>query len=173
MKRMKTLFPIIAILALCVGLFAQPASAAPGAGTVAFTCTASLPNFPAPNGTNGTCNGTATGVVVTAGGAQTQIQGSFNASFSYNEPVATCPAQGTANGTFSIGGGQITGSFSWQRVGATAVITLSNVNGGGLTGGTGASVAAFESPNAVTNCLAGGGALTATVAGTATVADSN
>ena len=172
MKRTRTLLTIVSVMALSLSLFALPASAAPGSGSLVFTCTASLPNFPAASG-NGTCSGTVNGAVVTSAGAQTAVQGSFNANFSYNEPTLTCPAQGTANGTFSINGGQITGSFSWVRVGATAAITLSNVNGAGLTGASGASVAGFESPNAVTNCLAGGGPLTATVAGTATVADSN
>lgn len=173
MKRTKKLLTIVSVIGLLMSLFLPAASAAPGAGQVAFTCTATLPNFPAASGSNGTCSGTATGVVVTSAGVQTAVQGSFNASFSYNEPVATCPAQGTANGTFSINGGQITGSFSWQRVGATAAITLSSVNGAGLTSASGAALAAFESPNAVSNCLAGGGPLTATVVGEATVADSN
>lgn len=171
MKRIKTLLTLVSVMAIAMSLFVAPANAA-GAGQLAFTCTASLPNFPAPpNTTGGTCNGSASGAIIGTGGQKAVVQGSFNASFSYTEPAATCPATGTASGTFSVDGGAATGKFSWERVGATAVITLSNVSvpAAGISGATGVAVAAFESPNAVTNCLAGGGPLTATVAGSATV----
>jgi hypothetical protein len=175
MKRIKAILMVAAVMAVAMSFAIAPASADPGVGQVAFTCTANLPNFPAPNGAGGTCSGTATGFVAGAGGAHTAVQGAFNANFSYNEPLATCPATGTANGQFTIttSAGTVSGNFSWTRAGATAVITLSSVNGAGLTNASGEAVAGFESPNAVSNCLAGGGPLTATVAGEATVHDTN
>ena len=175
MKRIKAILMVAAVMAVAMSFAIAPASADPGVAKVAFTCTANLPNFPAPNGAGGTCSGSATGFVAGAGGAHTAVQGAFTANFSYNEPLATCPATGTANGTFSIStsAGSVSGNFTWTRAGATAAIQLTNVNGAGLTNASGAATAAFESPNAVSNCLAGGGPLTATVAGEATVVDAD
>jgi hypothetical protein len=45
---------------------------------------------------------------------------------SVNEPAATCPLQGTASGTVTIGADS--GTFTWNRTGATAVVSL-DVNG--------------------------------------------
>lgn len=174
MKRIKTLLTLVSVIAMLMSLFVAPASASPGAGEVAFTCTANLPNFPAPPNTpGGTCTGTAAGALVTSTGQQVPATGAFHAEFTYTEPAATCPAQGSAAGTFTITtpAGTISGQFSWVRVGATAAIEIFDVDGGGLTDGIGRAAAAFESPQAVSNCLAGGGSLTATVAGTAVVAD--
>lgn len=186
MKQIKAMLMVAAVMAMVMSLFAAPASAA-GQGEVAFTGTASLPDFPSP-GNTGTFSGTASGKLQGVGNsgpyAVVYANATMTASFNYNEPAATCPALGTANGSFTISGASvgtdstvtIKGNFSWNRAGATAVITLSNVSvtlNGTLedSGGSGAATAAFESPNAVTNCLAGGGPLTATVAGSGTVAD--
>ena len=175
MKKIKAMLMLSAVLAMVMSLSIAPANANPGVGQVAFECTASLPLFPAASGANGACQGTATGFVVTTAGPKTSIQGTFRAAFSYNEPAATCPATGTAAGNFWINEGtadQIAGTFTWTRAGATAVITLANINGAGLTSASGEATAAFESPQAVAAC-SNPQPITATVAGEATVHDTN
>src|ERR1043166_8891854 len=74
-------------LALAAGVPAAVTTPAPAATfAVAFTGTAHLPTFPCTGSCSGTFSGNATG---TPSGAMT-------ATFSYNEPAATCPASGTA-----------------------------------------------------------------------------
>jgi hypothetical protein len=75
------------------------------------------------------------------------------ASYTVSEAPATCPAVGTASGSFS---GAIHGTFTWTRVGATAVITTA----GGIKG---AGIAAFSVTKPVG--LPCGGPVTAVVAG--------
>lgn len=195
MKRTKTILTLVSAMALIMTLFASPASAA-GNGEVAFSGTANLPEFPSANNV-GNFNGTASGTVEGSDGgtpyAATYIDAGMTATFTYNEPTATCPLVGTAStpgsqqfrivapprlllagtyGTTPVTSLEITGDFSWQRAGATAVITISNatlrLNGILVeTGGTGAATAVFESPDAL---ACDGSSLSATVAGAGDIA---
>jgi hypothetical protein len=143
---MKRLAMLLA-LALSAGVPAAVTTPAPAATfAVAFTGTAHLPSFPC-SGCSGTFSGNATGTP----------SGAMVASFTYNEPALTCPAQGTADGSGTIGGQPFT--FHWTRVGLTAVIT---VNVGGTSG---ASIAAFNPGTGGASCS--GGAINATVVGVA------
>lgn len=55
-----------------------------------------------------------------------------DASFSLNEPAATCPATGSANGTVKTRDGNHTITFAWTRVAGSAVITTAgDIAGGG------------------------------------------
>ena len=170
---------IVGVMALAMSLLATPASAV-GSGPIAVNGIANLPNFPAPNGGVGAFAGVASGHLAGVGRTGpysiTYVSQQAVANFNYNEPLVTCPALGTAAGSFTVSGASIgthnnfvlSGNFSWTRVGATAVVALSGVT---LTlhgsvaegGGTGRLHGAFEAPNAVSNCLAGGGPLAATV----------
>jgi len=135
-------------LALAAGVPAAVTTPAPAATfAVAFTGTAHLPTFPCTGSCTGTFSGNATG---TPSGAMT-------ATFSYNEPAATCPASGTADGSGTIGGQPFT--FHWTRVGLTAVITVN------VSGTSGASVAAFNPGTSGAAC--NGGSINATVVGVA------
>jgi hypothetical protein len=170
---------IVGVMTLAMSLLATPASAV-GSGPIFVRGTASLPNFPAPNGSGGAFAGQAsghlTGVGRTGPYSITYLSQPANASFTYNEPLVTCPATGTASGSFIVSGASIgthnnfvlSGNFNWTRVGTSAAVTLSGVTltlHGAVaeTGGTGTLHGTFEAPNAVSNCLAGGGPLSATV----------
>lgn len=187
---------LIALVAAVVAVvpFLPGTASAQAAGALAFECTAKLSAFPSP-GSSGTCSGrvkpqgTAAGAVVglsNEGNPYVIVgAGDFNASFTYaeacvaNEP----PAIGTANGTATISGvpaihkGELTtasGSltFSWTRVGLTAVITigstsLSFANGGTDNPALGAATAAFAPIIGPANTCPSGGPLEAQVAGVA------
>jgi hypothetical protein len=140
LKRLALLLSL-GLTALPMTLTAPPAHAATFA--VVFTGTAHLPKFPCPAGCNGTFSGTANGTP----------KGAMTATYHYVEPQTTCPAQGTASGSGSIGGKPFT--FKWTRVGLTAVITLK------VSGTSGAATAVFVPSNSACN----GAARTATVAG--------
>lgn len=128
---------IVAGLATSVVVGMTGASAA-DAGV--FTGSASINCFGC-----GSSNGTAE-LDIAAG----TLSGHVHASYTVNEPPATCPVQGSATGSTT---GAVTVNFVWTRLGATAVITTTgSVNGAG--------VAAFV---VVGNPC--GGPVTATVAG--------
>jgi len=159
------LLPIFAVLGI-----STPANAVAGAGFV-IQCTASLSPWPSP-GASGTCSGTAGGIiVVNAEIVNCGLNGcSFSASFGYNEPCPVAapapPPAGLADGTFTVTNGTDTvdGSFSWVRVGATAVITLSPTHYDGQpASGVGAAVAAFVPTNGPGTCAAPQSTQTASV----------
>ena len=159
-------------IAILMGLVALPAHAAPGDGVLVIRCVAKLPNYPAPNGTGGTCNGVVTGAIVTSGVQTTLWDAPLSMAFSYNEPLSTCPLQGIAHGTFSINGGQISGDFTWTRpLYAPIFITLSGVDGRGLTNASGNGEAVLDAPDMTSNCLAGGGPLTGSLYASLSVFD--
>lgn len=143
MTRTRT-FRLALVLAALSALMAMmlPVSAA-GADPIAAAIagTAQLPNFPGTG--SGSFSGTGVGIHGTA-----PCTGAANANFTYDDTLVVV---GFADGTLT-GCGHST-SFSWTRVGATAVI---------LFGGTpGAAVAAF----APTSPPSLGGPITAAVAG--------
>jgi hypothetical protein len=75
---------------------------------------------------HGTADLTGAGLV----GTTPIVPGSIHADFTYSEPSATCPAQGTAFGTVS---GSLNGGFTWVRVGVVALITVNaEVSGNGV-----------------------------------------
>jgi hypothetical protein len=128
---------IAAGLATSVMVGMTGATADPGAGV--FTGSANINCFGC-----GTSNGKAH-LDVTG-----TVSGGVDATFTVNEPAATCPVQGSATGSTT---GAVTVNFVWTRLGATAVITTTGqINGAG--------VAAF-----VVVGLPCGGPVTATVAG--------
>ena len=133
----------VGMTALPFTLTAPPAHAA--AFAVVFTGTAHLPTFPC----NGTCFGTFSGK------ANGSPKGTLSLSYSYHEPSATCPAQGTAHGSGTLAGKPF--SFNWTRVGLSAVITVK------YNGTSGAGAAVFVPSKTACN----GAARTATVVGTA------
>lgn len=94
-------------------------------GAVAFTGTATIACFGC-----GPSTGSASLSVSGSVNGSTQVNAAATASFSLNEPSATCPATGSASGSVSGSGFGVT--FNWTRVGATAVITTSgDIDGGG------------------------------------------
>lgn len=105
-------------------------TAAPGyaAGGGAFNGQAQIGCFGC-GASSGTASLSVSGVI----NGKSVVQGHVDASYTVSESSTTCPAVGTANGSFS---GAVNGTFTWTRVGATAVITTS----GDLSG---AGVAAF------------------------------
>jgi hypothetical protein len=96
--------------------FAQSAGALQG--------TASLPQFPGAG--TGTFAGTATGL---CNGSPSVLAGA-SASFTYSDTV---PAVGTATGSLTVSGCG-TFSFSWIRVGVTAVVTINGLQGAAVCG---------------------------------------
>jgi hypothetical protein len=120
---------------------------AQGAG--AFTGTAQINCFGC-----GSSAGTASLKVSGEVNGQAVTQGNVNATYTVSEASATCPAVGSANGSFS---GAVNGTFTWTRVGATAVLTTA----GDIKG---AGIAAFAVKSPVG--LPCGGPVTAEVAGT-------
>lgn len=178
----------MALTAIAPLTAATPAHAAT-AGALAFTCTASLPEFPSPSA-SGSCAGvaqaTGAGITTDFGGWVVTGAGSFNAEFAYNESCAVGgvpPVQGRAEGTASVDGliavgpGGATASasadivFNWNRTGLTAVITLSEVtveiDGVGSVTTNGTAAAAFVPVLQGNNGCPEGGPLTAQVAGVA------
>jgi hypothetical protein len=168
----------VVVLALsALTLVAVPAGAQTEAHAVfQFDGDANLPRFPCspPDTCNGNFGGTIRGTFRVGTNVVADQDGGINANFSYLEPAATCPVQGTANGSFNFSGTGAaggtysgSGSFSWNRVGASAVITLSNlsltVNGASASGGIGAATAEFDAPPEAALCS--GSAITALVVG--------
>ncbi|MDQ1705134.1 MAG: hypothetical protein QOF18_1500 [Frankiaceae bacterium] len=101
----------------------------------------------------GTSTGTAALKVTGAIGTKKVIQGAVSSSYTVVEAKGTCPAVGSATGSFS---GAINGTFTWTRVGATAVLTTA----GGIKG-DGIAAFAVTQPKG----LPCGGPVTATVVG--------
>jgi hypothetical protein len=189
----KKLIALVAAVVAVVPFLPGTASAQAG-GALAFECTANLNAFPSP-GSSGTCSGFVEPLGVAAGGAAGVSNegspyvivgaGDFNASFTYaegcvaNEP----PALGTANGTATISDvpaihkGALTTAdgtltFSWTRVGLTAVITINSMsltfaNGGSDNPTLGAATAVFVPVIGAANSCPSGGPLQAEVAGAA------
>jgi hypothetical protein len=147
MKRMMRAGLVAALAIAGIAIGTTDSASAKASGGV-FNGTASINCFGC-----GTSSGTAalkvSGVLQGKAGAQKAL----SASYTVSEASATCPAVGTANGSFS---GAVSGSFTWTRVGATAVITTS----GGIKG---AGIAAFAVKKPVG--LPCGGPVTAVVAG--------
>jgi hypothetical protein len=162
----------VAAVAVTAGVWtASPASAAPGAGVIAYTGTAHLSCFGCGVKSDGQFAGTAAGAGATTAGPVV-VNGAITANnFTYNESNTDpqCVVQGTADGSVNVG--PYAATFHWQRVGAIAIVTLSNVNGGGLSGGVGASAAAFGVTSPVGDPC--GKAVTATVIGAAAVASAS
>jgi hypothetical protein len=148
-----------------------PVSAA-GAGSVAFTGTASLPAFPcstgallAPGCTGGSFSGSVVGNFAATTGPTVVVctpvpappvgaPCTISAAFSYFEPCPPPPVPplpipgtaGSASGTWSISQGAtvvLSGTFLWVRAGASAVITLTVTGPGAGYSGVGAGAAAF------------------------------
>src|SRR5258708_4294645 len=122
---------LAAVAALATGgiATAQPMSTSAAAPLAAvINCSTTLSPFPGSG--SSTCNGSAPGVANGAAAVLTP----FTSSFNYNEPCP--PTTGTANGSYSAGAAS--GTFTWTRVGLTAILTLHP------TGGTiGAAAALF------------------------------
>jgi hypothetical protein len=85
-----------------------------------------------PGSGSSTCNGTASGIA----DGKAAVSQAFDSSFTYHEPCP--PTTGTANGTYSSG--TASGSFSWTRVGLTAIVVLHP------TGGSAGAAAALFIP---------------------------
>lgn len=166
MKRRNRRFTtIFSVVALAISLMAVPAFADTNETNCTFSGSATLSSgFPALNG-DGSFDGTITCV------GTISISGSLTATFKYNEDPAECPLTGDAAGSFSIDGGTYTGDFAWDRVGGTAAITISNVNGPGATNASGTGTAAFEAPPEALEC--DGDPVTAHVDGAAEIHDTN
>lgn len=183
----KILRLMVAVSAVGVFIAAPLSPAHAGEGGFAFEGTADLPQFPCdPAQGDDECDrvagdptkgGTFEGTVSGTFAAGTQVGVGANlrltATFDYREPYDTCPEEGTANGDFQIStvagstvvpaGTTISGSgtFTWIRLGANAVITLDGqitVNGTSQNV-VGTAVAAFEAPPTVvvTHCPNNGG----------------
>ena len=160
-------FALLAILlgVLVVGIMGT-SQAAP-AGVLAFSGKATLSSgFPC----TGSCHGTAAfkgyggGVDTATKKAWTCVGCAITSSYTYNEPGGSCLANkvpsaplGTAQGTLTTFAKPTTivSTFSWTRVGITAIVLLKNP--------TGVAVAAFIPPSKCTPT-------TATIAGLAVLA---
>jgi hypothetical protein len=102
--------------------FVAPAQAR---GAAAFHGTAHINCFGC-GGSSGTASLRASGE---ANGVA-KAEGPVTATFSLFEDPNTCPLTGSAIGSFS---GAFNGTFTWSRVGATAVITTAgDINGTGI-----------------------------------------
>lgn len=126
-----------AVLALFASTAAPASAAVHNQGTLAFEAQVHLGCFGCGNQTGGVANGTASGQV----NGTPLVLAALAANFNYQEPASTCPALGNAQGNFTVGAGY--GTFTWVRVGANAVLTVSGVNGYGEVNGAGDGVAAF------------------------------
>jgi hypothetical protein len=150
---MKKLFLLGALAAMLVMGMGGTAMAAE-VEAVVFDVQCVLPTFPADLDFT-TCGGGLSDPGV--GTAFVGLNGNASATgVAYNEP--NC-AIGNATGTFGFGGAS--GDLVYRRVGALAVINLSNINGAGFTGGTGAALAVFH-----TTTIADGQKLVAACLGT-------
>ena len=102
-------------------------TAAPGyaAGGGTFNGQAHIPCFGC-----GVSSGTASLSFSGVANGKVIVLGPMNATFTDTEQSTTCPVMGTANGSFT---GALNGTFTWSRVGATAIITTSgDLNGVGV-----------------------------------------
>ncbi|MDQ1696609.1 MAG: hypothetical protein QOJ03_1962 [Frankiaceae bacterium] len=78
----------------------------------------------------GASSGTAALKVTGVVNGASVVQGAVNATYTVTEATATCPAVGSANGSFT---GAVNGTFTWTRVGATAVLTTTgDIKGAGI-----------------------------------------
>jgi len=129
---------VVASSLLIIGLMASPSSGQPGAfvfnGTAHLSCL-----FPwNSSGCLGTFSGTARGATVLPS-INCLMGCALSADFNYNEPLGMCVAGvpvaplGTASGSYQIGS-EISGGFSWTRVGLTAVVLLSSPTGAAVAG---------------------------------------
>jgi hypothetical protein len=134
-----TIVSAVAAAGLVLGLGTQAVAAQ---NAVAFVGTASIACFGC-----GASTGTAT-LNLTG-----TLNGPITATYTVNEPQATCPAAGTAQGTYS---GVANGTFTWTRIGGVALITTQ-----GDLAGSGVAAFAVTNPSA-TPC---GKPLTAMVTG--------
>lgn len=198
---MKKLIALAAAVMVVIPFTVTPASAGPGAGVIAFECTAKLDAFPSPSG-SGTCEGGATiPAPSVASGALAGTTddgdpyvvsgaGAFTAEFTYaegcllGEPPLTGAAEGSAtvSGLTAVKNGGTTSatlvidSFTWTRAGLTAAITLGSGriefgDGDVAQTFTGAAEAAFAPILTQDNLCPVGGPLQALVVGSAQVAD--
>ncbi|HXA41292.1 MAG TPA: hypothetical protein VNV65_00105 [Candidatus Solibacter sp.] len=113
---------LAAVAALATGgiAIAQPVSTSAAAPlAAAITCSTTLTPFPGSGSSS--CNGSATGVANGAAAVLTP----FTSNFTYSEPCP--PVLGSASGSYSAGAAS--GTFTWTRVGLTAVLLL-HPNGG-------------------------------------------
>lgn len=200
----KKLVALAAAAVAIVPVTVSPANAGPAAGELVFECVASLPGFPSGAGTGKCGPDTLAGGPVVPSSAEGTIQGvtdsgqpfvltaagvnNFTATFNYQEACVAGepPVLGTANGSATIKGmtgvvgvtpvanAEITVTFTWTRVGATAAITIT---GGTLTFGAeveavtaGTGEAAFAPVVTTGNTCPSGGGLKALVTGSAQVA---
>lgn len=139
-----------AVLAVPAGVAILAGTTAPAyaAGAGSFNGNAHINCFGC-GASNGSANLKVTGVINGVAKTQADVVATFNVT----EAALTCPAVGSAVGGFS---GAVNGTFTWTRVGATAVITTAgDINGAG--------VAAFATTKAGLPC---GGPVDAVVAGT-------
>jgi hypothetical protein len=176
MRRARQLvLALITTMALLAGGAAPAHADRPGGGTMEFTATMQLPNFPCAPACTGTMNGVANGVFWSLAGVHLMRDATFAANFNYTDDRMLCPMVSTSNaGNFQAVSGPLVlnGGMTWTRVGTEMLITFRPAslffNGVAVwRNHAGSSTAVWETPNAVSNCLAGGGALTATVAGAA------
>lgn len=134
---------VLSVTALMLGMLALPAVADTGTGEVAIEGTASLPEFPSVGGNTGTFSGTVVEAALagndgTADWAVTGSGGAVSATFDYSElncEIGEASGSGTIdidnnNGTVAgtYGNRDVTDvhadfTFTWDRVGNTAVIT--------------------------------------------------
>jgi hypothetical protein len=101
---------------LVAALGAVPATPASATGAGAFTGTVHINCF---------------GCGLSGGTGHFTLDGTgapFVASFTVNEPASTCPAIGTAEGTFS---GAVNGRFTWTRYGTYLDIRTNGLPGSG------------------------------------------
>lgn len=152
---------LIAVMTAAVAVIpfaVTPAHAGTGGGTIAFECTADLPNFPSDGGA-GKCEA---GAVVDGGpsvaaSAEGTITGrtdggqpfilvaagvnNFEATFNYSEGCVAGepPVAGTAAGSAEISGmtgfvgttpvtAELTVTFSWTRAGVVAAVTVTGAD---------------------------------------------
>lgn len=183
---MKKLIALAMSLTAIAPLTAATPAHAATAGALAFTCTATLPEFPS-DGNSGTCSGVAR---ATGAGVSTDLgyvvtgAGTFEANFSYNEGCAASglpPAQGTASGDASVEGlvavspdgtadASVELDFNWTRAGLVAQVNITatvTIDGVGSTTVSGRAAAAFIPVITAGNVCPSGGPLTAQVAGVA------
>ena len=179
-------FPVALAASAALALGAALPASATIAGPTGDTGIASLPSYPCPT----TCTGTfsATGGGVAEGkdnSGKTYVgagAGKMTATYSYHEPCGALT--GTASGSLTVAGlhvrdgsqlvtGTLNGSFSWTRVGLTAIITVSGTsltfsNGNTASGaGNGSASSVFVPLLGVSNTKCPGGPLKAVVIGAA------
>jgi hypothetical protein len=129
MKRMlrSALVAVMAAASVAIGATGSTAGAAVSASGGVFNGTATINCFGC-GSSSGSASLKVSGVLHGKAAANKAVF----ATYTVSEAAATCPAVGTANGSFS---GAISGTFTWTRVGATAVITTAGgIKGAGVAG---------------------------------------